>query len=181
MTTLEFASLQNFADVFRSSGYAVDFGHFEAAEPVLLAESPYALVCCFEASEWGDLLQRVSDVQAELTQLAARAPSPRRWDLYVVVHMLTRAPGPAQEALAEAIEADTRYTRKFIRMTIPRDDLKPLETALRPLLPLRPAAVFDLIEPVEALRRELYDLDVPHGVADVALAAFVQDDEVEVP
>ena len=181
MTTPDFASLNDFADVLRSSGYEVAFRSFAASERVLLAESPYALVCCFEASQWGDLSQRVSDVQAELTQLAAGAPSPRRWDLYVVVHMLTRPPGPAEEALAEALEADTRYARKFIRVTIPQGDLEPLEIALLPLLPLRPAPEFDLVEPVEVLRRELYDLNVPHDVADAALAAFSQNDEVAVP
>ena len=123
----------------------------------------------------------MSDVQAELTQLAAGAPSARRWDLYLVIHMLIRPPGPAEEAIGEAIEADTRYPRKFVRVAIPSDDPGALEKALRPLLPLHPAPEFDLVEPLEALRAELYELDISHEVVDAALNGFFQNDEVTVP
>jgi hypothetical protein len=95
--------------------------------------------------------------------------------------MLVRPPGPAEEAIVEEIEADTRYARKFVRVVIPSDDPEALEKALRPLLPLHPAPEFDLVEPLEALRTELYELDISHEVADAALNAFSQNDEVVVP
>jgi hypothetical protein len=181
MTPMGITSLEDFSNLLASSGYDVAFRTFSASQSVVIAESPYALVCCCEVSDWNDLSRLVSDVQAELTQLAAGAPSARRWDLYLVIHMLIRPPGPAEEAIGEAIEADTRYARKFVRVAISSDDPGALEKALRPLLPLHPAPEFDLVEPLEALRAELYDLDISHEVVDAALTSFSQDDEVMVP
>jgi len=181
MTSVDIASLQDMGDLLSSSGYDVAFRSLGTAQSVLIAESPYALICCVEASDWNILPTLVSDVQAELTQLAAGAPSARRWDLYLIIHVLVRPPGPAEEVIGEEIEADTHYARKYIRVVIPSHDAGALEKALRPLLPLHRVPEFDLVEPLEALRTELYELDISHEIADTALNAFSQNDEVIVP
>jgi hypothetical protein len=174
------AGLTDLGAALVAAGYTVEVRDL-AKERLLLAETPYALLACMEVETCDELPRRVADVQAALTQLAAAAPSPRRWDLYVLVHVRTPVTDPADQAVIETIEADTKYARKFVRVLISVDDPDSLDRALRPFLPLRPAAAFDLFEPLVALRRELLELDLPAYVADAALAAFDRDEEVVVP
>jgi hypothetical protein len=173
------ASLEDFARVLTEAGYAVEVREL-AGERVLLAETAYILLACMDVDALKDLSHRVSDVQAALTQVAAAAPSARRWDLYLLIHI--RVPvSDRDEGPLEELQADTRYVRKFVRVRIDSDEPDSLDRALRPFLPLRPAAVFDLLDPLEALRRELIELDLPAHLADAALSAFGRTQEVVVP
>jgi hypothetical protein len=180
VTGSRIARLADFAEVLRNSGYTIEYGEL-AGVKVLLGETPYALVACMEAESWDDLARRVSDVQAALTQLASQAPSPRRWDLYLVVHVLVRAASAAEEATADELEADTHYVRKFVRTAVDLERDGSLDRALRPLLPLRTTPEFDVTEPLDVLRQELHDLRLPDDVADAAIDAFRRGKEITVP
>lgn len=175
------ATLEEIGAALADGGFNVSIRPFRTADEAVIAESPYAVVGCIESNDWATLRRYVEDFQAELTQLSSRPPSVRRWDLYIVVHVLSRAKGPVDEYLLEAIEADTHYARKFVRVALPQGDRGVLERALRPLLPLRDVPQFDRFDPLVALREELRQLDVPDSVADAALASFAQTDDVTVP
>jgi len=174
------AHLGDLASALQGGGYLVEPGEL-GGEHALLAENPYALVGCIEADTCDDLATRVSDAQAALTQLAAKAPSPRKWDLYLLVHVLAPPADREAEALIETLEADTRYARKFVRVAIDLDSSNALDRALRPLLPLRPPAELELSDPLGELRSELLELDVPENVAAAALEGFGRVGEVRVP
>lgn len=144
----------------------------------MLAETPYAVVACVEFDDWSALEERVFEVQAAFTRLVEYQPSLRDWDLYMAIHVLVVPPDPLLRRVAEKIEADTRYTRKLVRVALAPDEL---ERALRPLLPLRPAAEFDLQEPLDQLQHELESDDLGSDLVHKAIDAFRRGEEVEVP
>ncbi|HEY5941715.1 MAG TPA: hypothetical protein VIT89_02490 [Solirubrobacterales bacterium] len=141
-----------------------------------IAATPYALVACIEIGGWDDLLRQVADVQAELTTIDAAAPSPRSWDLYLVVLVDEAATDPDQRALVEALEGDTSYTRKFVHAGLNPEEL---DQALRPLLPLRPPAKLEVADPLEELRAELLAIGVEKKTVDSAILSFESRNEVE--
>jgi hypothetical protein len=177
MSSGELARAKDVADMLRDAGYDVDVRDL-AAHQAVVGETPYALVACVEFDTWKSLDEHVFDVQGALTRLAQEAPSARSWDLYVVALILAPMSSAAERALAEMIEADTRYARKFVRVAV---RLPELDRALRPLLPLRPPAELGVGDPLIELREELLNLNVDQDVAERALAAFRQNEEVEVP
>ncbi|MBA3566220.1 MAG: hypothetical protein M3470_09535 [Chloroflexota bacterium] len=171
------AELELFRDVLADGGYTVQDIELEDVGRALAAETPYALVVCF-AAEWEELEDRVEHAQAGLTNLAATHPSPRSWDLYVVA-VLQRA-DPRFDAVREALESDTRYARKIV-VTAAGGTIANVERALRPLLPLRPVAKIPLLDPLQAVRRELLELGVDLVLVDAALDVFERTSEVRVP
>lgn len=177
MSSSELARATDVAELLRKSGYEIAVRKLADREAVL-GETAYALVACVEFDTWESLDEHVFDVQGALTRMAQEAPSARSWDLYVVALMRTPTSDAADRALAEMIEADTRYARKFVRVAIPSSEL---DRALRPLLPLRPPADLDIGDPLRELRDELLSLDVEDDVADRALEAFREHESVEVP
>jgi hypothetical protein len=120
----------------------------------------------------------VADVQAAFTQLAAVSPSPRSWDLYLVIHVNKHVTDPVDELLLDEISADTRYVRKIVRTAIDFADERSVDRALRPLLPLLPSPQFDLDEPLDALRRELRALRAPTDLIESAIGSFLASEEV---
>jgi hypothetical protein len=179
MTASSIASLADFSGVLEAAGYRAAFVDL-ADRAALLAESPYALVAVIEVSSYASLREDVADAQASLTRVAAEAPSARSWDLYLVLHVLSVSNGPVDDLLIEEIESDTRYVRKFVRVAVDASDLNAIDRALRPLLPLRPMPQFDLADPLDALRAELYALDAPADLVDAAIASFQEDMTVSV-
>lgn len=177
MSESELARLPDVEKLLRAGGYQLATQELAGATAVL-AESPYALVACVEFADWDKLDERIFDVQGALTRFASTAPSARNWDLYVVALVLTPTHEAANRALAEAIEADTRYARKFVRVAVRQDTL---DRALRPLLPLRPPADLAIRDPLAELRAELQTLDVADDLADMAVDTFRRDDRVDVP
>jgi hypothetical protein len=173
------ADLNDFAGALKGGGYNV-VQHDLAGQSVLLAESPYALLAVLPVSDCIGLRDKVEDVQAALTRLAAEAPSARSWDLYLLVHMCEPVTDPVDALLLEEIEADTRYVRKFVRVQIDPAEENAMDRALRPLLPLRPSPRFDLTAPLDELRSELYALDAPRDLVDEAIASFEQRTTVEI-
>jgi len=180
MTAMMGHLLHGFARVLEDAGYVVRHQVIGDLDNVLMAESAYAIIACFESDTWAELEQKCYDVQAALTQYASDDSGPRRWDLYVVVHMTEPSSGDADDAAIERIEADTRYARKFVRVVVDQEDELAIERALRPLLPLRPRVEMQLVDPLDALRSELYGLDIEHPVVDEALESFREREEVVV-
>src|ERR687887_693959 len=133
MTRQPAANLDDFAAALQAGGYVVA-QHDLAGQSVLLAESPYALLAVLQSPDCVGLLDKVEDVQAALTRLAAEAPSPRSWDLYLLIHVYEPINDPVDELLLEEIAADTRYVRKFVRIQIDPADENAMDRALRPLL-----------------------------------------------
>lgn len=174
------ATLTEIGAVLETCGYRVRAARFEFGGQVIVAESLYAVVGCVEVEDWTELRETVEDFQAELTRLSTRSLSARRWDLYVFAHVLVKARNSSDESLAEVIESDTRYARKFVRVALPEGDRPALERALRPLLPLRAAPEFEGFEPIDELREQLRDLGVPDNVAEAALTSFTRTNEVSV-
>ncbi len=176
MTASQLAQLSDLEEQLSAAGYDVRRRDLAKTE-VLLGESPYALVACFEADGWEKLEETVFDVQTEMTRIAAGDSAGRVWDIYVVAFVHAPAADADQTALREAIEADTRYARKLVRAAVPREAL---DRALRPLLPLRDPVGLEVADPLDELREELHALPVADEVADAALVAFASTDSVEV-
>lgn len=179
--TVALAELEDLQAILSEAGYVCRIGSLGRFSRVLLAENPYALMAGIETESWSGLHELVSDIQAELTHLAIGAEHMSvRWDLYVLLHV--RSPGltSIEGGLLEQVEADTKYARKLVRVNMTRDK-ETLDRALRPLLPLRPAAALEGSDPVELLRAELLDQDIDEDVVHHALARFVQTGEVTVP
>lgn len=176
MNSSQPARLADVSNLLEGAEYVVERRKL-AGHDCVLGETPYALVACFELENWDQVEEHVFDVQAALTRLAEAEPSARAWDLYVVAMLLTPANEASDRALAESIEADTRYARKFIRVAVLQHDL---DRALRPLLPLRSPAHLEVTDPIHELRNELGDLDLSDEVADMALRSFARTNTVEV-
>jgi hypothetical protein len=175
--TSKSASRNDVAELLQTAGYELEdraLGGFTAT----IASSPYAVVACVEVSGWKDFAGNVMDVQADLTRLAEGAPSARNWDLYVVALVNEGSPDARRRSEMEQLESDTNYARKFVFGGLV---LEKLDAALRPLLPLRPAANFAISDPLAELRAELLSDGVDRRLVDVALQSFDARDEVEVP
>lgn len=176
MTPRELAQLSDVEGQLSAAGYVVQRRKL-ANTDLLLGESPYALVACFELDGWEQLEETTFEVQTEMTRIAAGDSAGRMWDIYVVAFVRAPAANADQAALREAIEGDTRYARKLVRAAVPRGAL---ERALRPLLPLHEPMGLELADPLYELRGELHALPVANEIADVALAAFASTDSVEI-
>jgi hypothetical protein len=168
-------ALEPFREVLIAGEYTVEIRPVENLGPVLLAETEHALVLCLACS-WEDAVSRAEEAQAVLTRLATEHPSPRTWDLYVVVAVEDTRDAPERKEL----EFDTRYARKLVAVGV-GDSPQRAERALRPLLPLRGAAALLPIDPLEALRTELLDQDVDTTLVDAAITSFSTAGKVVIP
>jgi hypothetical protein len=181
----DLASLDDIGLVLEAAGYALERAEL-AGLRALLAESSYALVGCVELADWTDFSGHVSEVQSALGRVArgplsarGRDPMPTRGrDLYLVLHVRSRATELADYAALQGAEADTRRTRTLVRVAVTPAEL---DRALRPLLPLRLGAVFDLAEPLQQLHDELLELGLEERVADTAVEIFCEEEAVRVP
>jgi hypothetical protein len=99
-------------------------------------------------------------------------------DLYLVLHVRSKATELADYAALQGAEADTRHMRTLVRVAVTPAGL---DRALRPLLPLRLGAVFDLAEPMQQLHDELLELGLEERVADTAVEIFCEEEAVRVP
>jgi hypothetical protein len=169
--THNLAELQDLAGVLEDADFQCEILTLGRFARILVGENPYCVLAILDASTHDDLRQMMSDAQAELTQLTLRnRPTSIRWDLYVVMHLRTEG-GVVDPDLIEAIESDTKYTRKFVRVDIRREQ-SAIDRALRPFLPLRPAARIQAVDPIELLRAELMEQGLGAELTDSALASF---------
>ena len=169
--TTNLAELQDLADVLEDADFHCEILTLGRFARVLVGENPYCVLAIIDVSTDDDLIQTVSDAQAELTQLALRSrPASIRWDLYVLLHVRTEG-GAVQPDLVEAIESDTKYARKLVRVDIKRARSS-VDRALRPFLPIRPAARIEPADPLELLREGLIKHGLDAGLADTALSSF---------
>lgn len=168
------ASRKEMARVLEEAGYELQEAML-AERAASIAVTPYAVVACVELEDFENLEQHVSDLQAELTELAQEAPSARSWDLYLIVLLARSAQDADQRSLIEAIESDTAYTRKFIHAGLVAEEL---DQALRPLLPLRPAAKLKINDPLAELRSELLAVGVERPTVEEAISSFESENEV---
>jgi hypothetical protein len=197
----DLASLDDIGLVLEGAGYALERAEL-AGLRALLAESAYALVGCVELADWTDFSEHVTEVQSALGRVAGEslsalgtdptrgrdpmrgtdpmrdADSMRGRDLYLVLHVRSKATELADYAALQGAEADTRHTRTLVRVAVTPAEL---DRALRPLLPLRLGAVFDLAEPLRQLHDELLELGLEERVADIAVEAFCEEEAVRVP
>jgi hypothetical protein len=171
--TGDLASLDDIGLVLEAAGYALERAEL-AGLRALLAESSYALVGCVELADWTDFSQHVTEAQSAL----GRTRPARGRDLYLVLHVRSKATELADYAALQGAEADTRHTRTLVRMAVTPAEL---DRALRPLLPLRLGAVFDLAEPLQQLHDELLELGLEERVADTAVEIFGEEEVVRVP
>ncbi|MGH2941271.1 MAG: hypothetical protein ACRDLN_00635 [Solirubrobacteraceae bacterium] len=174
---LRAGDLELFVRVLQEGHYNVDLIEFDDLGSCVLAETTQALVLCV-VGKWETLERTVSDAQAQLTHVAARAPSPRNWDLYVVVG-IPQVADESHEVGLERIEHDTRYARKFV-VAGPWGDDDALRRALRPLLPLRSTARVHLDDPLSTMQAALLARDQDQAVVDRALSSYRASDEVEI-
>jgi hypothetical protein len=169
--------LQPLVRVLQEGRYSVEVLEVEGLGSCVLAETSDALVLCV-LGEWETLERTVSEAQAELTHVAAREPSPRSWDLYVVVGIPQFA-DESHEVRRERIEHDTHYARKFV-VAGAWSDGDALRRALRPLLPLRSTASVHLDDPLSTMRAALVARDQDEALVDRALSSYRASGEVEV-
>ncbi len=168
-------ALEPLRAVLLEGGYAVEPQDLSDFGPTLLAETEHALVLCIIAT-WDAAEDYVEEAQARLSRLAAIHPSPRSWDLYVVLVITDDRDDP----LREMLESDTRYARKLVLVGIGESTTR-AERALLALLPLRPTARFAATDPLTALREELRTEGVDPALADTALASFASTGRVDIP
>lgn len=179
--TAVLAELEDLQGVLTNAGYHCRVSPLGRFSRVLLAENPYALVAAVETESWGKLVELVSDLQAELTHLALRGERMSiRWDLYVLVHVRNPTLQPIESVILDRVESDMKYARKFVRVNLTRDEVV-LDRALRPFLPLRPAAALDMTDPMDLLRVELATEGVDSDLVKHALSQFVTTGEVTIP
>ncbi len=174
------AELEDLREVMANGGYECRIGPLGVFSRVLLAENPYALLAALETETWEGLVELVSEVQAELTQLALRSDRKAiRWDLYVLVHV--RMPGlqAVESVLLDRVESDTKYARKFVRINLTRNPAV-LDQALRPFLPLRSASALQVADPFDLLKAELVDQGLDDDLVDHAVEHFRSTGEVSV-
>jgi hypothetical protein len=164
--------LEGCNEILLAGGFAVEERELNALGCVLVAETLYALVLVCEASS-NTLVERAEDAQSALTHLAARHPSPRSWDLYVVL-AVDDPSDPSFELIREEVEGNTRYARKLV-VSGGRDSA---ELRLRPLLPLRPVPHIELSNPLAAVRDYLLAAEVDVHDVDAAISSFGRDGEV---
>jgi hypothetical protein len=169
----DLASLDDIGLVLEAAGYALERAEL-AGLRALLAESSYALVGCVELADWTDFSQHVTEAQRAL----GRTGPARGRDLYLVLHVRSKATELADYAALQTAEADTRHMRTLVRVAVTPAEL---DRALRPLLPLRLSAVFDLAEPLQQLHDELLELGLEERVADTAVEIFGEEEAVRVP
>ncbi len=167
-------SLGSFANVLANNGYAVEAFELRSTGASLLAETPYALVLCITSS-WKEASDKADQAQATLTRLSAEHPSPRSWDLYVVL-VIDDEDNPL---LREQLESDTRYARKLVVCVDGR--LDSAERALLPLLPLRDTTQLEPINMASDVMAELINLGIDERIAAAALASFSAHGAVELP
>ncbi|HEU5106680.1 MAG TPA: hypothetical protein VFU11_12685 [Solirubrobacterales bacterium] len=165
-----------FADVsavLAGGGFEVEEREFDGLGSVVIAETPLALVMAIElpVEDWVPLLE---DAQARLTTLAAAHPSPRSWDLYLV---LIHDGSEQGHRVRAAYEADTRYTRKLFVT----GDRESIERSLRCLLPLHPLPEIKLVDSLAAVREKLLAAGVEPRVADAAIGSFADSSTVQIP
>ena len=170
--------LDAFAQILRHGGFEVEGIDLPTLGESLLAETPHALVLCTQ-SAWDSLPAIGDEAQAQLTQLAAGAPSARSWDLYVVI-AIGQSATEADEVARERIEHDTRYARKLVVAGPAITDPEALRRALRPLLPLQPAASVHLADPLAAVREALMSAGLDGAMVELAFASFQSKGEVDV-
>lgn len=168
-------ALEPLRAVLLEGGYAVEPQDLPDLGPTLLAETEYALVLCITAT-WETVGDYVEEAQARLSRLAAIHPSPRSWDLYVVVVITDDRDDP----LRETLESDTRYARKLVLVGTGESSAR-AERGLLALLPLRPTSRFVATDPLAALREELRTEGIEATLADTALASFASTGAVDIP
>jgi len=166
--------LEDCRAILAASGYDVAAREIEGLPSVLLAETLYAFVMVLPVPE-EDIERLVEDAQAHLTRLAATHPSPRSWDLYLV--LVVQGDSHRYDAVRETFESDTRYTRKLVVT----GNRRRLEQLLRPLLPLHPLREIALASPLAAVHHHLLAEGVDDDLANVALQSFESTAEVHIP
>jgi len=168
--------LAQFADVravLVDGGFETEEREFEGLGPVLIAETPLALVMAvgLPAVDWAQYLE---EAQARLTTLAAAHPSPRSWDLYLVmIHDDSEREHWARAAYA----ADTRYARKLF-VTGERESI---ERSLRCLLPLHALPEIELTDSLATVRQQLLAAGVEPAVVEAAISSFADSSKVKIP
>lgn len=175
------AELEDLQQVLGGAGYRCQIRPLGRFSRVLVAENPYSVIAAADTESWEKLVELVSDLQSELTRLVLTSErSAIRWDLYVMVHI--RIPGlqSVQTELADRIESDTKFARKYVRVNLTREP-NVLDRALRPFLPLRPAAALSVTEPLDLVRDELLTEGIESDLVDHVLRQFSVTGEVTIP
>ncbi len=167
-------ALEHCRAILDGGGYDIGFRDEGALGEVLLAETDYALVMAIVVPA-NDPKRFVEDAQATLTHHAAVHPSPRRWDLYLVLIVL--GDDRLYDEVRDAFESDTRYARKLVVT----GDHSATERVLRLLLPLRPVPEIELTDPLGTVRVKLIDAGLDVALADAAVSSFAQTAEVRIP
>jgi hypothetical protein len=167
-------ALKHCRAILEAAAYDVEAREVDELGPILIAETLYALVMAVAVPEEG-IERFVEDAQAALTRLAAVHPSPRSWDLYLV---LVLEEDPARyDTLRESFDADTRYARKLVVT----GDRARVERSLRILLPIRPVPEIALADPLEEVRSELKRAEIDVDLLETALSSFERTSEVQIP
>lgn len=169
-------NLATLRGVLQTGGFTVESLEINGLGSCLLAETPHAVVLV-TWTRWDNLRQTVEEAQAVLTNLSARHPSPRGWDLYVVA-VVDHAAGEAEEVARERVEHDTRFARKFVLA----GEITPsrAQRALRPLLPLHVPPSVHLADPLATLQNELLKTSTDAGVVEHAIHSFRESGDVEI-
>jgi hypothetical protein len=160
--------------VLADGGFTLESREIDGLGCVIIAETIYALAMIISAPLNG-LEERVDDAQAALTRLAAIHPSPRSWDLYLV--LVVDDDSQSHERIREIYESDTHYARKLVV----GGDRKEVERSLSSLLPLREIPEIELADPLTAVRDQLLAAATDPDLVEAAISSFARTSEIEIP
>jgi hypothetical protein len=171
--TSEQSRLGELGAMLVEGGYRAEERDLKGLGRVVVAENPLALVMAIELRA-ADSASVLEDAQARLTTLAAAHPSPRSWDLYLVLVESGEADGSELRAL---YEPDTRYSRKLFVRPGPSD----LKRELRGLLPLHDLPEVEISDSLQVVEGKLLDAGVDAALAAAAINSFSELGKVEIP
>lgn len=165
--------LSKLSTLLIEGGYRSEERDLEGLGHVVVAETPLALVMAIELPG-KDPAQTLEDAQARLTALAAAHPSPRSWDLYLVLVESDVGDGSDMRAV---YEPDTRYARKLFV----RPSTTDLRRELRCLLPLHDLPEVKISDSLQVVEGKLLDAGVDKALAAAAIGSFSNLGQVEIP
>jgi hypothetical protein len=171
--TSDHLPLSELSALLIEGGYRAEERDLEGIGRVVVAENPLALVMAIELPAV-DSSSTLEDAQARLTALAAAHPSPRSWDLYLVV--VENGDGDGSE-LRALYEPDTRYSRKLFV----RPGTNDLKRELRGLLPLHDLPEVKISDSLHLVEGKLLDAGVDAALAAAAINSFSELGKVEIP
>lgn len=165
----------------------VEGGYREVSPPMArssltrIMEDPYGVVALCLFDTWDQLSESWNLGQGELVEIMSAHISrsdPKAWEGYLVLLAVGPA-SPDQSVAINRLRYDTNRVRKIVATGSDLSSVRDVESALLPLLPLRPEG---LSSEQSGILQRLPEILEGHGisrrVSDIAIAAFTDNESI---